>query len=234
MQKIATVVTAVGLLALVTLAGAAAALPFRTEGTGPTAPPTGALWGVYRMGQPIGLRGHLQTSPEAREVWGRLGDLQMMMREKQWELFELQNAEPPAPEAIEAKQAEIREIQQQMQQTNQELAQYRRQEPGQLGEGAQRQQAPRQQWGEPRGELQQMRRMGQPGMGQPGMGQQGMMGHGGMMAPTIVAERGKLYLAEGGQLYMFDAETLELLKVVPYFRPPGPPPFGAAGPPLPQ
>ncbi len=227
MRKAGTILTMLGIVVLVAVVSLAEAQPVGGQARDAQGRRAGAGWGVWRMGQPVG---RLETTPETKELWQQSGDLQANLHQKQWELFELQNAEPLAPEAIETKQAEIREINQQMQQLRQQLAEHATRGRGAAGQGDQRRQAllaqMRQRW--------QQGPMAQPGMGPAPMGPPGM-GPGPMTPPTIVIDSGKLYLVLGGQLCKFDADTLELEKAVllPHMAPVGPPPFGPPGPPPP-
>lgn len=225
MRKTATILTMSGIVALVAAVSLAEAQPVGGQARGAQ-----ERRAAMMRGQGMGGFGRLETTPETKELWQRSGDLQANLHQKQWELFELQNAEPLAPEAIETKQAEIREINQQMQQLRQQIAEHSTRGRGAAGQRAQGRQAFRAQMGPGW----QQGPIAQPGMGPAPMGPPGM-GPGPMMAPTLVIDSGNLYLVLGGQLCKFDADTLELERAVPLPRmgPVGPPPFGPPGPPPP-
>ncbi len=139
-----------------------------------------------------------QGQPGDQQKDPRLQELQQQLLVKAQELRELMNAEQPNQEAIKKTQAEVRALEQ-------EIAEFR-------PNAAERRE---------RRQLQQ-RQAGQEG-GQDRMRRAtGMMQ---MMQPPVIAVAGdSVYVAQGGWLFKFDANTLELQHQVHYFPPPGAPP----------
>ena len=230
---------------LTMLVGLVALAAFATTGAAQPAGPGGGGFGGPRLGMGgpslMGRGGYLETNPESRALWERLGDLQLRLRDQQWELFELQNAERPSREAIADRSTEIRELNAQLGQVRQEIQQHwmpvagrpgQQARPGLLlgrGGDAGTRLRLRQREGMGRGgRMGGMAGMGQmggmAGMGQmggmAGMGQMGGRGH--MAGPSAIAiDRGKLYVVSGGCLYRYDARSLELEEMAPM---PGPGP----------
>ncbi len=109
-------------MTLTMLVGLVALAAFATTGAAQPAGPGGGGFGGLRLGMGApsltDRAGHLETNPESRALWERLGDLQRRLRDQQWELFELQNAERPSREAIADRSTEIRELNEEMRQMN--------------------------------------------------------------------------------------------------------------------
>ena len=69
-------------------------------------------------------KGYLKTTPEAETLWKQLGQAESDLRQKQWELYVLLNAETRDKQALRAKFAEVRDLTTQARTTRDKLKVY--------------------------------------------------------------------------------------------------------------